>query len=571
MRVACVISIVALLQLKTLAGLCLCGWKGYKGKTFAHCPTLLDYTTRDYTARIAVTPFMRLATCSPFCQSKAVEKRCIDVILKNFKIMCLHPLSFYKTVTGEVQIMKLYMNRFYLVFTLALICCFPASWLWAGAMSDLSIVEAYKKALESSPVMHRARAASEQADAEVDRAISAFLPKVDLELGYSHSNKPPKVFSDKLNQQEFSPEDFEIERLNDPGYRDNWGARVIFTQPLFNQGREYIGYLMADTGKELASIRLDGTIQRLLYMVEKAFCEVLLAKENVDVLQQALKTAKNNELLADSRHKTGMALRSDVLNAQVHRTETERELIQAENEYKIAMAALNRVMGTPMDIEWNLVEDDMELAVEDSRPLSYWLELARHNRAELLGARKEVELAEYRSKQAYFSYLPSLNLQAIYDTNRNNLAYFGGDDWTIMASASFNIFNGLGDRAAVASATAAEKEARAAAREKEAGVELEVRKAFYNLQKAEKQLDVMKRSVARAAESLRILSRRYNNGLALMVELLSADTILREEKLRETKARFDVRLAIAGLKWSAGAFRQTNTPLSVSRNGDTAP
>lgn len=415
----------------------------------------------------------------------------------------------------------------------------------------LTLEEACKIGLKSSPLIKQAKAVSEGAEAEVNRAISAFLPRIDLELGYSHSNKPPQVFTDKLNQQEFSASDFVIDRLNDPGYRDNWGTRFVFTQPIFNQGREYTGYKIAQKGREMAAIHFDGTVQTLLYMLEKAYYQAILAGDAVRALKQASETAMKHEELTQARYKKGMVLKSDTLSAMVQRTETERELIQAENNYMVAMASLNKVMGTSMDMTWELQDDEVSKPSEE-REIGYWMNLARHNRSDLLAARKQLEIARDTTQQAKLRYLPSINLHAIYDNNRNNIAYSGGDDWTLMASASFNIFNGLGDRAAVASATAKTKEAEAAVKESETRTELEVRKAFYNLQNAEKQLDVMKRSVEQAQESLRIISKRYSNGLALVVELLAADTTLKKEKLREARARFDLRLARTALKWSAG-------------------
>ncbi len=442
------------------------------------------------------------------------------------------------------------------------ICYLPVSAMAASEARELSLSEACRIALESSPLIQQAEAARNAAGAEVDRAVSAFLPKLDVEVGYSHSNKPPKVFSDKLNQQEFATSDFAIDRLNDPGYRDNWGAKFIFTQPLFNQGREYTGYKIARHKKEMASIQLDGARQGLLYMVEKAYFQTLLAENRIEVLQKALETAKKNEALAEARHKTGMALKSDVLNMAVHKTETERELIQAENNYMVAMASLNKIMGHSMDAIWKL-RDEEPAQQHAATDVACWINLAKKRRADLLAAQKQLETAHDRTRQAKFTFLPSVNLHAIYDNNRHNIAHSGGDDWTIMASASFNIFNGLGDRAAVASATAREKEAEAALKEAGTKTELEVRKAFYNLQNRIKQLEVMEKSVAQAEESLRIIARRYSNGLALIVELLSADTVLKKEKLREARARFDVRLAWSGLRWSAGVLGAENAPPDI--------
>lgn len=430
---------------------------------------------------------------------------------------------------------------------------FQSSLATFAGQESLSVEKAYEIALESSPVLQEARASDEKADAGVSRALSAFLPRVDLELGYSHSNKPPQVFTDKLNQQDFKESDFAIDRLNDPGFRDNWGARLVFTQPIFNQGREYINYSLSRIAKELTSIRLQGDTQKVLFMVEQAFYQTIMADEKVNVLQKALESADANEKLTKARLDNGMALKSDLLNAVVHKTETQRELIEAENEYKISMAFLNKTMGASMDKIWKL-ETPVNSMGERELDLQYWINLAKSNRPEIKAAHKEFEMAAKKTSKARMRYMPSINLHAIYDNNRHNLAYSGGDDWTVMASASINLFNGLGDSAAVSEAIAMEKKAEAAAKKIEDEVLLSVRQAFYNMERARKQLSVMKKSVEQAQESMRIISRRYGNGLALVVELLSSDTVLKNERLREAMAKFDLRLSCARLKWSTGTL-----------------
>ena len=71
---------------------------------------------------------------------------------------------------------------------------------------------------------------------------------------------------------------------------------------------------------------------------------------------------------------------------------------------------------------------------------------------------------------------------------------------------------------------------------------------------AKKQLDVVSKAVAQAEETLRILKKRYENGLALMVEVLSAETALKETRLQESQARFDFMTAMSELRLKTGVL-----------------
>ncbi len=414
----------------------------------------------------------------------------------------------------------------------------------------LTLKEAFWTALSKNPVINQALASRKRAESHVKQSISAFLPKVDLELGYSRSNNPVMVFGSKLNQAAFSNQDFAIDTLNNPDYRDDWQTRIILTQPLFNQGREYIGFKTSELMKDVSEYGVVRAGQEVLFTVESAYCQALLAQEKVDVLKLALETAKAHRKLSEKRYEAGLVLKSDVLSADVQKTATERQLFQAENDLKVATASLNKAMGISQDIFWRLKPLDNEN--RDGGSLEAWLKKARENRPEVLIAKDQLRIAEYNHRQAQFHFLPSFNLHGIYQQNRENFADFGGDSWTLMATMSVNLFSGFGQMAQVSASNAEMDRAAARLREVENNIELEVRKAFYGFQTAQKQLRVTRQAVEQAKEGQRILKNRYENGLALMVELLAADTSVREMMLQEAKARFDARLAWSELRWKTG-------------------
>ncbi len=434
-----------------------------------------------------------------------------------------------------------------LVFFFGATCCFGQE-----GHPVLSLKQAFDTALSSNPAMNQALASRKKASWQVRQSISAFLPRLDLQAGYARSNNPVMVFGNKLNQADFTSQDFALDTLNDPDYRDNWQARFMLTQPIFNQGREYIGYKTSRLMQDVSELGLYSTGQAVLYSVERAYCQALLAQEKVQVLKAALETARAHRELSEKRFRAGLVLKSDVLSADVQKTSTERQLFQAQNDLKVAFSALNRAMGVSQDSQWQLQELDNEN--QDPGTLAPWLSRARKSRPEILMARDQLRIAEYNHRQAQFRFLPSFNLHGIYQQDRQTFADFGGDSWAFMATMSLNLFNGLGDFAGLSASDAETEKKAARLKDVESGIELEVRKAFYGLQTARKQLDVTLKAVRQAVESQRILKNRYENGLALMVELLAADTSVRETRLSAARARFQARLAWSELRWKSGVL-----------------
>ncbi len=231
----------------------------------------------------------------------------------------------------------------------------------------------------------------------------------------------------------------------------------------------------------------------------------------------------------------------------------ERQRLDTLNQYRIAQAALDRAMGVSQDRCWELEPVELESAVSD-RELGWWIETAAARRPELNLVRKQVEVADYRKKGAELKFLPAVNFMGMYQQDTDNPGRFGGDSWTFMTTATFNIFNGLGDRAGLAEASAARKSAQEELENSKARIEFEVRQAFYSYQTALKQLEVARAAVAQAEESMQILKNRYDSGMALMVELLAADTVLKEQMLKQARARYDALLSRARLELSAGVL-----------------
>ncbi len=440
-------------------------------------------------------------------------------------------------------------------FKIFLILCFFLGLAQFVYAEVLTLNKAFEIAIEKNPSLSQARAYKKQSEARVVQAISAFLPKVNLELGYTRSNNPVKVFSDKLNQADFTLNDFKIDVLNNPDYRSAWQARIVMLQPIFNQGREFIGYKTSRLVDQISSLMMKSAIQAVLFNVEKAYCQVLLAKDKVEVLKAAHKTATFHAELAQKRYDVGLVLKSDVLSAQVYLSEIERELFQAKSDYNVAMAALNTALGEDQQKKWTLklISNESKEAGE----LDKWIEKAKKHRPEYLMAKNQLDIARYGHKQAIFHFLPSFNLQGIYQTDRENLAYFGGDSWTFMATMSMNLFNGFGDKALVDEAIAKEEQAQSRLKEVAQRIELEVRKSFYAFETSQKQLKVAQKAVQQAKESQKILKNRYENGLALMVELLAADTSVKKVMLQEADARFKARLAWSDLMRRVGILGES--------------
>ncbi len=437
--------------------------------------------------------------------------------------------------------------------------CLIGLWIFWGVLSsawgeELTLKEARLKALKQHPLLRAAQAEVEAARAGVREARGAFLPRIDLLEVYARTDSPVQVFTYKLAQENFKAEDFLLDRLNHPADYSNWKTQVVITQPIFNQGREILGYRRAKVALSQAEEYLRAVRQRVLFEVERAWLEYRLAEERVRVHDQAVRSARENLRVVERRYAAGQALKSDLLEAQVFLARQEKELASAEHAREVALSALNLVLGMPLESRWQIREDLPPVPGEPGG-LERWLNLARKNRPDLRLQEHRLRLAELRLKEARYRFLPSLNLKGVYEHNAEDpFGGVSGEAYTFLAELRFNLFRGLRDRAGVARARAELLSAEENLRHYQREVEHQVREAYSRLLTARKEVKVTEKAVAQAEEGLRLIRKRYEAGLALLVELQEAETALKRARLLHLEALYGLRLAYARLLYVSGVI-----------------
>jgi outer membrane protein TolC len=83
-------------------------------------------------------------------------------------------------------------------------------------------------------------------------------------------------------------------------------------------------------------------------------------------------------------------------------------------------------------------------------------------------------------------------------------------------------------------------------------IDMEVKNAYLAISEAGRRLEVLRDSAAEAEETLRIVSERYAEGLAIVTELIDVEVALTNVRLRLLSARYDYYIAVAALDRAVG-------------------
>ncbi|MFQ5846979.1 MAG: TolC family protein [Candidatus Methylomirabilales bacterium] len=162
----------------------------------------------------------------------------------------------------------------------------------------LSLKRAIEVALDKSPLLQAARHEVEAVEAGVGQARAGFLPKLDISESFTRADNPVFAFSSKLDEGRFTQADFEVDRLNRPGPENNFRTNLSLAQPIYTAGRASIGLQRARLSRDASARGFIRERQRVLFQVAKAYYGVLLAQENLEVIQSALRAAQANVELA---------------------------------------------------------------------------------------------------------------------------------------------------------------------------------------------------------------------------------------------------------------------------------
>ncbi len=424
--------------------------------------------------------------------------------------------------------------------------------VYSYAAESLTLQQAIETALRNNPGLKAADAQIAAADAGVLKSASGFLPKVTLSETWSRSDNPLMALGAKLNQELVSPADFSPAVMNNPEPLSNYNTRLSVMQPVFNGGREYIGRTQAALARDASVQDRERTRQETIYTVVKAYYGLLLAREYHKVALQSQETSQANVTLAEARFKAGAVLQSDFLRARVQLAEVREMLTRSENGIKLAEANLAFSLGAPQGTEYELegalevqpTPIDVNAAVDEAtgkRPDLISMDLNRQN-------------AEKSVSQARTEYLPNLNLMGQMDWNSDQFAGSSAKSWAVMAVLQWNLFDGLVTRAKVKEALATSSRMRSLEEQTRSAIQLQVRRAFYDLSSSTDRIAATSSSVQEAEEGLRIVQKRYETGMTTFVDVLGAESSLIRARTNALQALYDNNISLAELKLAKGTL-----------------
>jgi outer membrane protein TolC len=183
------------------------------------------------------------------------------------------------------------------------------------------------------------------------------------------------------------------------------------------------------------------------------------------------------------------------------------------------------------------------------------MELALANRQDLREADAVLARGEEGVALARSAWYPTVHASARYQMNDEHTPFGSDNDaWSMGATLRWELFDGLRRRGEGGAAGARRDAAREYLEEMRRQVVFTVTQRFLERDGAMRRRQVARLALEDAAETVRLLEKRYANSLAGMVDLLDAQAAYNSSRATLIDLEGDCQLAVAGLYHAAGVL-----------------
>ncbi len=282
-----------------------------------------------------------------------------------------------------------------------------------------------------------------------------------------------------------------------------------------------------------------------------------LRQESVDRLQAHL-----DNVIA--QYNVGIVARADVLRSEVELANAQQNYITASNEYDVAEATLNNIIGTPLGTTL-LLKDRLQYEPYEN-DMAYCLAYSEQHRPELKQAEYAIDSAEAALVVARSGHMPKVYANASNNWGGNGSDWPGDDDenWSVGVTASMNVFDSGVTWSKIHAAQENLAKAKESQRQIKDNVELEVRTDYLNLREAEKRITTTQVAVASAEEDYHIAVVRYQAGVGTNIDVMDAQEALTQAKTNYYQALYNYNTSKAALNTSMGVGVTVPEPRTFS-------
>jgi outer membrane protein TolC len=420
----------------------------------------------------------------------------------------------------------------------------------------LSPNEAVDRAIKNNLSLESARISSSTKKRASDLSWNQFIPSVDVGGALLRLNEAPQGMTIPLPDILGGP--VSIPAGSQWRLAGSISVALNFNVSMFEEMKR----LRLDYGKGLISY--EKARAQLERDVRKAYNNMVLLQENINLLKENFEAAGRRVQMAQANYRAGLAPELTLLQAQVAMENMKPMIDQAENGYRLSMAQFAMFLGLPYNTLFELVS--VEGAVFIPLDLSDLISKAVSGKPDIRELKQDIlSLNSLRKSTILRLYTPTLSLSWNADPafSKDPLKdpwFEDVDNWK-QQSGNFRIalgfrLNGLlpfgTEYQGVRSINDNIRIANTGLAQMIYGTEIEVYNTVLSLDKTRISAEAQAQTVNLAERAYRLTEQAYSAGLQDLLQVQNAELELKQAKVSMLEQHFNYLNGLIDLEYSIG-------------------
>lgn len=283
-----------------------------------------------------------------------------------------------------------------------------------------NLTDLYKFSFENSENYEISKLKNKYNEKEVDKSISSFYPKVNIETEFMKINEYPVVI-DGVEQDR----------------RDNRKDTTFTVEQTIYDRSKYFEYKSKENDFLQSEFDINKEKQELMFDVIKYYLDSLLKAKQIELLNQKLKRLEVILQRAQVKLENGFISKADYLEAKLQRDELVTQTIKRKLDYTVSKSFLEKLSGiNNIDIKKNI-----NVAFFDTKYLKEYSEKTEEN-LDIQIQKLKLQKSDIKVSQSISDFEPTLLLK--YEHIANDIPE-NENERTLSLFLKLNIFNGFYD------------------------------------------------------------------------------------------------------------------------------
>lgn len=342
----------------------------------------------------------------------------------------------------------------------------------------------------------------------------------------------------------------------DPYTNSSLGLQL--SQPLFNVA-SYTGYKKGQISSELAQLQFNASSQQLISDVARAYFDVLLAEDVLNVTQATKKAYAHQLAQAKKAFEVGTATITDTHEAQAGYDGAQAQEISAMSDLEAKRNTLASLTNLKPE-EIKHLPGKRIITNTNPGTQEQWLTRAQDNSLAFKSAQQQLLLAEQNLTAARGQHLPTVTLNAALNDSRNNDARSIASQLdrsrnnTLGINLSLPLFAGGAINSQVSEAVANLDRARDDVEAAKRKVQLDVRRGWLGVSNGAALIRAQEQLLVSAKSKLDSTTLGKEVGVRTNLDLLNAEKDYQDAVRALAQARYSFLLARLTLAQVAGTL-----------------